>query len=250
MLDLDTLERLAKLHERGALTDQEFTLAKHKVLSGNAKAEPEGAPSRGSWKLPTAIAAVVLATICGGLAIGYGAIGDAAHPTQAARRPPAKGTFLAANTLANTSTANAAPWAPPPPAPSPPQDTANLPPLTGYAGHFAGDVIGHSDFLADPRVRDQISRIVPDEEIRDMLLSGDVVGGRIALYKGSLKWAGCEPHRCDVHNWYIVVSTAGGRASACYYDASTDPDQVTWFFGGRPVTSEQRSCPDLAHGAA
>ena len=161
--------------------------------------------------MPTAIAAIVLAKMCSGLAIVYGAIGDAAHPTQAARRPPAKGTFLAADTLANTSTANVEPWAPPPPAPSPPQGMANLPPLTGYAGHYAGDVIGHSDFLADPRVRDQISRIVPDEGIRDMLLSGDVVGGRIALYNGSLEWAGCEPHGGDVHNWSIVGSTAGGR---------------------------------------
>lgn len=63
---IDQLERLAQLHERGLLTEAEFEAAKRQVLAGTQTPPVEAAPSRGilAW-VGTGIAAMALVALLG-----------------------------------------------------------------------------------------------------------------------------------------------------------------------------------------
>ena len=67
MSDSDELAQLAELRQRGALSDEEFTRAKARVLSGAAVASHQSAPVRAINALRRSRTDRWLGGVCGGL---------------------------------------------------------------------------------------------------------------------------------------------------------------------------------------
>jgi len=107
----------------------------------------------------------------------------------------------------------AAPSPTPSAAPSPPSD------LSAYVGEYPTEPKGAApSFLRQPQVREAVAAVVPDKQVRDLVLGSDVTATPIALVEGKLVAFGCEPHNCGPHNWAVAIRPDGSDAAVCLYD--------------------------------
>lgn len=114
----------------------------------------------------------------------------------------------------------------PAPAPSPTRASPTPTPspiaqvdLSRYIGEYpTEDKAGAPSFLRQPQVRGAVAAVVPDKEVRALVLGSDVTATPIALMEGKLVAFGCEPHNCGPHNWAIAIRPDGSGAAVCLYD--------------------------------
>lgn len=114
----------------------------------------------------------------------------------------------------------------PAPAPSPSiaSPTPSAPPeapadLSRFAGEYPTEgKDGAPSFLRQPLVRAAVAGVVPDADVRALVLGSDVTATPVAMVDGKLVAFGCEPHNCGPHNWAIAIRPDGTDAAVCLYD--------------------------------
>lgn len=103
------------------------------------------------------------------------------------------------------------------PAPAPIPSAAGTD-LSRYVGKYPFDPVAGTRFVDEPAVRAAVALVVPDAEVRDIVLSRDATANPIAEQDGRvLSWA-CEAHNCGPHNWAIAITPDGRDAAVCYHD--------------------------------
>jgi len=91
--------------------------------------------------------------------------------------------------------------------------------LSRYVGEYPTEEKGGGpSFLRQPLVREAVARVVPDKDVRELVLGSDVTATPIAQVEGKLVAFGCEPHNCGPHNWAIAIRPDGADPAVCYVD--------------------------------
>lgn len=113
-------------------------------------------------------------------------------------------------------------------APSPTASPTATAALSAYVGEYPTEAKdGAPSFLRQPQVRAAVARVVPDAEVRALVLGSDVTATPIAMVDGKLLAFGCEPHNCGPHNWAIAIRADGSDPAVCLYDE--DRRIARWF---------------------
>lgn len=125
------------------------------------------------------------------------------------------------------------------PAPAPTEGA-----LSKYVGKHPSDEVDGGRFLGEATVKAAVAATVPDAAVRKFVFNYDGPDAPIVVKDGRILAWGCERHNCGYHNWAILITPDGASADVCYYDNDDRPDgPSTWYLQGAKTEQRAGSCP-------
>lgn len=125
------------------------------------------------------------------------------------------------------------------PAPAPTEGA-----LSKYVGKHPSDEVDGGRFLDEATVKAAVAATVPHAAVRKFVFNYDGPDAPIVVKDGRILAWGCERHNCGYHNWAILITPDGASADVCYYDNDDRPDgPSTWYLQGAKTEQRAGSCP-------
>ncbi len=102
-------------------------------------------------------------------------------------------------------------------------------------------------FLDNPKVTGAVFKLALPASARGVI---EAPSTEVPVFKvGNMVVAhGCTPHNCATQNWTIAVSSDGGKALVCTFEAKAGETSgsAVWYDGVKPIAKRAEGCPQDA----
>lgn len=109
--------------------------------------------------------------------------------------------------------------------------TPAVPAISAYVGKYPFDKVRGVSFPQHPLVVQRVKAALAGSVIQSRVLDPNSTSVPIARQGDFIvSWA-CEPHNCGSHQWAVVLTGSGRKASVCYYNEDL-AEGARWFVDG------------------
>lgn len=110
--------------------------------------------------------------------------------------------------------------------------TPAVPAISAYVGKYQFDKVRGVAFPRHPLVVQRVKAALAGSGIQSRVLDPNSTSVPIARQGDFIvSWA-CERHNCGSHQWAIVLTGSGRKASVCYYNEDLS-EGARWFVDGK-----------------